>query len=32
MKGIELKPREGFGADYFKIKDKVVLLTDRPGR
>ena len=31
IKGIDLKPREGFGADYFKIKDEVVLLTDRPG-
>jgi hypothetical protein len=31
MKGIDLKPREGFAPDYFKIKDEMVLLTDRPG-
>ncbi|MEZ5822301.1 MAG: serine protease [Xanthobacteraceae bacterium] len=31
IKAIDLKPREGFDADYFKIKDEMVLLTDRPG-
>jgi hypothetical protein len=31
MKGIDLKPREGFEPDYFRIKDEMVLLTDRPG-
>ncbi|WP_425907740.1 S1 family peptidase [Nitrobacter sp. TKz-YC02] len=31
MKGIDLKPREGFEANYFKIKDEMLLLTDRPG-
>lgn len=31
IKSIELKPREGFEVDYFKIKDEVVLLTERPG-
>lgn len=31
VKGIDLKPREGFEANYFKIKDEMVLLTDRPG-
>jgi S1-C subfamily serine protease len=30
-KGINLKPREGFSADYFKIKSELVLLTERPG-
>lgn len=31
IKGINLKPREGFEADYFKIKDEMVLLTEQPG-
>ena len=31
MKGIDLKPREGFEPDYFKIKDEMVLLTETPG-
>ncbi len=31
IKGIDLKPREGFEADYFKIKDEMVLLTQQPG-
>ncbi|MCA1474248.1 serine protease [Bradyrhizobium sp. NBAIM08] len=31
IKGIDLTPREGFEADYFKIKDEMVLLTQRPG-
>jgi hypothetical protein len=31
IKGIDLKPRDGFEADYFKIKDEMVMLTDRPG-
>jgi hypothetical protein len=31
IKGIDLNPREGFEADYFKIKDEMVLLTETPG-
>lgn len=31
IKGIELRPREGFSKDFFKIKDELVLLTQRPG-
>ncbi len=31
MKAIDLKPREGFAKDYFKIKDEMVLLTQQPG-
>ena len=31
IKAIDLRPREGFEADYFKIKDEMVLLTQRPG-
>lgn len=31
MKGIELKPREGFSKDFFKIKNEMVLLTQQPG-
>ncbi len=31
MQGIDLKPREGFTKDYFKINDEMVLLTQRPG-
>ncbi len=31
VKGIDLKPREGFEADYFKIKDEIVLVTVQPG-
>jgi hypothetical protein len=31
IKGIDLKPREGFQPDYFRIKDEMVMLTDRPG-
>jgi hypothetical protein len=28
---VDLKPREGFSSDYFKIKNELVLLTQRPG-
>jgi Trypsin-like peptidase domain len=28
---IDLKPRKGYGADYFKIENEVNLLTQRPG-
>ena len=31
VQGIDLKPREGFTKDYFKIKDEMVLLTQHPG-
>src|ERR1700722_13669126 len=31
MQAIDLKPRKGYGADYFKIEDDVNLLTQRPG-
>ena len=31
LKGIYLKPREGFSRDYFKIKSEIDLLTERPG-
>jgi hypothetical protein len=31
LKGIDLKPRQGFEADYFKIEDEMVLLTQQPG-
>src|ERR1700677_4249431 len=31
IKGIDLNPREGSEADYFKIKDETVLLTQQPG-
>jgi hypothetical protein len=31
IKGVDLKPRQGFEADYFKIEDEMVLLTQRPG-
>lgn len=31
IKGIDLKPREGFPPDYFRMKDEMVMLTDRPG-
>jgi hypothetical protein len=31
VKGIDLKPRQGFEADYFKIEDEMVLLTQQPG-
>lgn len=31
IKAIELKPREGFEADYFRIKNEVILLTQQPG-
>src|ERR1700685_2808704 len=31
IKGIDLKPREGFKKDYFKIENEVNLLTQRPG-
>jgi hypothetical protein len=30
-KGIDLKPREGVSNDYFKLKDELVLLPQRPG-
>lgn len=31
IKSIDLKPREGFSNDYFRVKDELVLLTQRPG-
>lgn len=31
LKGIDLKPQEGFSRDYFKIKNEVSLMTQRPG-
>jgi hypothetical protein len=31
MKGIDLKPREGFSRDYYRVKDEFVLLTQAPG-
>lgn len=31
IQGIYLKPRDGFGKDYFKIKNEMNLLTQRPG-
>lgn len=31
LKGIYLKPREGFKSDYFKIKNEVELMTQSPG-
>ena len=31
MRGIDLKPREGFPKDFFKIKNDMVLLTQQPG-
>lgn len=31
LKGINLKPREGFANDFFKIKDDVELLSQQPG-
>lgn len=31
LKSIDLRPREGFDADYFRIKDEMILLTQRPG-
>lgn len=31
LKGIDLKPREGFSKDYFKIKNEVNLMTQSPG-
>ncbi len=31
LKGLTLKPREGFSKDYFKIKNEVTLMTQRPG-
>ncbi len=31
LKGIDLKPREGFSKDYFKIENEVNLMTQRPG-
>jgi hypothetical protein len=32
IKGVDLKPREGFEADYFKIKNEMILLTQQPGQ
>lgn len=32
MQGIDLKPREGFTKDYFKVRDEFALLTQHPGR
>lgn len=31
MQGIDLKPREGFSPDYFKVQDEMHLLTQHPG-
>lgn len=31
IKGLDLKPQQGFDPDYFKIEDEVQLLTQRPG-
>jgi hypothetical protein len=31
LKGIDLKPREGFTKDYFKIENEVNLMTQSPG-
>lgn len=31
LKGIDLKPREGFNKDYFKIKSEMILMTQSPG-
>jgi hypothetical protein len=31
LKGIDLKPREGFSKDYFKIENEVNLMTQSPG-
>lgn len=31
IKGIDLKPRNGFERDYFKIDNDIVLLTEQPG-
>ncbi|MCB1783108.1 MAG: trypsin-like peptidase domain-containing protein [Alphaproteobacteria bacterium] len=31
LKALELKPREGCKTNYFKIKDEINLLTERPG-
>ena len=31
LKGIDLKPREGFTKDYFKIKNEINLMTQSPG-
>ena len=31
LKGIDLKPREGFSKDYFKIENEVTLMTQTPG-
>ena len=29
LQGIDLKPREGFDKDYFKIQNEMVLMTQR---
>ncbi|MGO9932762.1 MAG: serine protease [Steroidobacteraceae bacterium] len=31
LKGIDLKPREGFTKEYFKIENEINLMTERPG-
>ena len=31
LKGLDLKPREGFSKDYFKLESEVSLLTEMPG-
>jgi hypothetical protein len=31
LQTIDLKPRKGYGADYFRIEDDIKLLTHRPG-
>jgi hypothetical protein len=31
LQGLDLKPRDGFSKDYFKIQDEMNLLTQRPG-
>jgi hypothetical protein len=32
LQRIDLKPREGFAKDYFKIKNEIILMTQRPGQ
>src|SRR5688572_14466185 len=32
LKGLSLKPRKGYSAEYFKIEEEMNLLTARPGK
>jgi len=32
LKGIDLKPRQGFSKDYFKIENEINLMTQMPGQ